>query len=285
MPLTHISAKLDEPFTFNAENALAFRLYPDNRPRNLEIANLQKGLILLLNFTELVEEGAGFGVPIAKYSDTTFFCSTARVHLHRLSSGNVVLTKTFFLDAVSRKQIRGAKINSGLYLLFHKAFEMAYLSRQSLRPVFDSMMHLRQTLGIQTQFEKVSPRGFVTVTYHCLPSQIKVHVDFSALEKVNCQELLLLNEQGASYFRNYSDTNGTILHDREVGAMTKVMAKQASFLSLDTGISFLLETVEPAVMYRGREQIKGRFSWSGLTYQLNPNTAEFGYTIKLSRRK
>jgi hypothetical protein len=238
----------------------------------------------MLNDLELIEEGAGFGVPIAKYSDTTYFCGTARVTLHQVSAGSVVLTKTFFLDAVSTKQIRGANINGGFYMLLQKAFEKAYLSSQSLHPVFDSMMLLRKGLGIQTQFEKVPSRGKVVVTYHCLPSQIKVHVDFSGLETANCQEILLLNEQGASRFRRYSDTDGAVLHDGHVGAWTKVTAKHATFSSVDSGISFSLETVKTATLYRGREQIKGRFSWAGMTYQLDPKTAEFNYTIKLSRK-
>jgi hypothetical protein len=239
----------------------------------------------LLNDLELVEEGAGFGVPIAKYSDTTYFCSTAIIRLHQSRADSVVLTKTFFLDAVSKKQIRGTNINGGFYLLFQKAFEKAYLSSLSLHPVFDSMMLLRKGFGIQTQFEKVPSRGKIAVTYHCFPSQIKVHVDFSGLETANCQEILLLNEQGASHFRRYTDTDGAVLQDGQVGAWTKVTAKQATFSSIDTGISFSLETVKAATLYRGREQIKGRFSWAGMTYQLDPKTAEFNYTIKLSRKK
>jgi hypothetical protein len=267
-------------FTFEAGNSLAFRIYPDNQPRNLEIAPLQKGLVLVRSGEELIEEGAGFGVPVVKYVDHTFFCSTAQVYVEQHDPDRAVVRKVFFLDTVSEKHLRGASINGAFYSVFHDGFERAYLTRQSLRPVFDWMMSLRKTIGVNTHFTKATPRGKIVVTYNCHHDIIKVNVDLSALDKKNCQEILILNEQGAQTFRRYSDIDGTVLYDRQVGAWAKVAAKQAFFSDIRQTVFFSLQNHEKALLFRGREQIKDRFSWAGMTYSLNPEVSAFEYGIK-----
>ncbi len=272
--------RLLAPVTFSASENLAFRLYPDNSPHNLEIATLQKGLILVYAGVELVEEGAGFAVPILKCADNTFFSSTAELYLEQLGSQWVVLRKVFFLDAISKKQVQGANINDGFYEAFRKTFERAYLERAALRPVFDWMMQLRQVLGVKTQFQQVASRGTVTVTYRCLPDQIGVHVDMSGLDGSSCQQILLLNEQGANAFRTYTDKDG-LLFDRQIGAWTKVTTPTATFQSPKHQLQFTLTNISSAELYRGREQVKDRFSWSGLTYALTPGASTFDYFIHL----
>jgi hypothetical protein len=271
--------KLNEPCTFNAANAISFRLYPDNRPKNLEIAALQKGLILNLCKDDLIEEGAGFGVPIVKYADYTIFSSSAE--LFKQNHSNNIFKKIYNMDTVSRKQIHGVFVNDKLYSYFHAAFERLYL-RQSSRCAFDYTMRLRKTLGLQTQFTKIPSRGKIAITYNCLPNKINISIDFSDLDKSRCQELLLLNEQGATHFRKYSDSNKTIYYDSQIGAWIRVTAKHATFTDVKNNLSFSLKNIDGAMLYRGREQIKDRFSWAGMTYTLPPYTSIFNYSIQVS---
>ena len=246
----------------------------------MEIAALQKGLVLLVDGSELIEEGAGFGVPVAKYSDTTFFSRTATAYVEEQDENDAVIIKVFLLDSVSKKRVHYAFINDGIYSVFHKTFEKAYLHRGNMRSFFDWVMRLRRTIGIETDFANVSPRGKVTVSYHCYPDHIKVCADFSEVDMTSCQEILILNEQGATFFRKNRNGN-VVLQDKKVGAWTRVDAEQAEFSDLREHISFSMEKIEGATLYYGREQIKDRFSWAGMTYALSPKTLIFNYTIRL----
>jgi hypothetical protein len=277
------SVQLEKPYTFSPSKVLALRIYPDNRPENMEIAALQKGLILVVNGSELIEEGAGFGVPIVKYFDKTFFSRTATVHVEEKDGNAVLIKKVFLLDSVSKKQVRGASINDGFYTIIHKTFEKSYLHLQNMRSFFDWVMRLRKTMGVETHFAKVPPKGKVTVSYHCLPDQINVSADFSEVDLSGCKQILILNEQGANFFKKLQNGN-TVLFDRKIGAWTKVEAEKAEFSAVREGVSFSMENKDGAVLYCGWEQVKDRFAWAGMTYALNPKALTFNYTIRLKEK-
>jgi hypothetical protein len=263
---------------------LSVRLYRDARPNYLEIAPLQKGLVLVFDGEELIEEGVGFGVPVVKYADKTYFSSSAEVSVQE--NGNIrTLEKRFLLDTVSRKRFwKASYINDGFYSLFHKLFNKAYKGHKSLAPVFSRTMELRGALKIQTEFVKVKSRGTITFKYSCQPNTIKINVDLTDFELAGCQEILLLNEQGSNYFRKYTDTDGLKLFDEKIGAWEIVRAKEATLSDGKDALEFTLENCSEATLFRGLERIKGRFSWAGLSYSLHPKRGVFGYVIKLSEK-
>jgi hypothetical protein len=270
-----------ESLTFKLSNRLSVRLYQDSRPHCLETAALQKGLVLLFDGEELIEEGIGFGVPVIKYKDKTFFSSSAMISIKRNNS-KVILQKKFVLDVISRKRLKDSYINDNFYEVLHKSFEKLYLANTKGSVVFNKIMELRDVMKIKTEFFKVKPRGVVTIEYQCQSSMIKVSADFSELNLQGCQEVLILNEQGSTVFKNYQDSTGLKLVGNKIGAWNMVVANEAFLFCLPRNLKFGLRKAEGAMLFRGWEMTKNRFSWTGLSYSINPNKSTFDYTILFS---
>ena len=204
-----------ETVTLQLTDRLSVRLYRDCRPSCLETGALQKGLVLLLDGKELIEEGVGFGVPVVKYEDKTFFSSTADVSIQKTGSA-YTLTKVYTLDTVSLKKFGQATyIDDGLYSPLRKTFQSLYLKHKKLNPLFNKAMELRDLANIKTEFITVKPRGTVTINYHCQPTAINIQADFSKVTLNKCREVLVLNEQGSSVFQKYVDSNGLNLLGRQ----------------------------------------------------------------------
>jgi hypothetical protein len=280
----HDLVNLQKTVTTQLNDRLSVRLYADCRPNYLETSQLQKGLVLVLDGEELIEEGVGFGVPVVKYSDKTYFSSTAEVE-SQITPPSCNLRKTFILDAISRKKIgKSAYIDDRVYSSIRKKFEKLYLEHKKLSPLFNNLMELRDIAKIKTEFVKVKPRGQVTVDYQFQASGINVKVDFSGLNLAGCREVLIENEQGSTMFDSYVDSNGLKLFGSRIGGWDKVTAKEATMLNSLRQVTFSLQSVRGAAMFRGWEKTKNRFSWTGLNYSLQPNNGTFNYTIKLSSR-
>jgi hypothetical protein len=266
----------NSPFTVNLPDNLSLRLYDDCRPSCLETAPLQKGLVLLADGVELIEEGMGFGVPVVKYVDKTFFSQSAHVEIQ--PDGSV--TKEFFLDTVSRKKLWRSYIDDDFYSSMQGLFSDKYLRHKRLSYFFNLAMEVRELLMVHTQFVKMPSRGKVTVNYKLTSNMLRVTADFSGLKLDGCEEVLLLNEQGASFFANYRDTDGATLLGRWIGAWDAVAASEASMLN--SHLAFSLPSVRGATLFRGWERTRNRFSWAGLSYSLRPQSGKFSYLIRLS---
>jgi hypothetical protein len=186
------------------------------------------------------------------------------------------------MDTISRKKIwRASYIDDDFYSSVRKKFEKLYLSHKTLSPLFNKLMELREIEKIKTEFVKVKPRGTITVNYEIKPTIINVSVDFSELTLKQCQEVLVLNEQGSSVFQKYADTSGLTLFGNKIGAWDTVTADQASMLSTREHVAFRLQNISGAKLFRGWEKTRNRFSWAGLSYSLQPNHGTFDYSIGL----
>ena len=273
---TPSSLASQQPYTVRLTDVLSVRLYPDCRPNYLETSPLHKGLVLLYRGRELIEEGVGFGVPVVKYFDKTYFPGEAAV-----SSNGCILTKVYTLNMISLKKLgAGGYIDDRLYSVLRKNFERLYLQKK-FKGFFNKVMEVRDALKVSTEFQMVEPRGKVTVTYSCEPDCLRVQADFSELSHDGCREILMLNEQGSSYLPQYSDSNGVTLTGNQIGAWDNVDARFASLQSISGALSFSVSSRPGALIYRGFEQTRKRFSWAGLSYSITPRTRSFCYTIDL----
>ncbi|MGB8215753.1 MAG: hypothetical protein WCE94_00465 [Candidatus Methanoperedens sp.] len=269
------ATELTEPITVRVSDRVSLRLYPDSRPHNLEIANLQKGVVLMLDSKELIGEGAGFGAPVVRYADHTFFSTSARVYLYEPN----VLMKSFLMDSVSRKRFgtSGPYVDK-IYSIFHRIFTWSYL-KFKCRPVFKKIIELRRKLGLRTEFARVRSRGMVNITY-TLSSSMQIKVDLTGLDTRGCKEILILNEQDGDFFRRYFDRE-EVIGDR-IEAWRKVISENASFSDVKGSLTFALKKINGSSLISGREHVKRCLSWSGLDYSLRPGTRDFSYTIEIT---
>jgi hypothetical protein len=142
-------------------------------------------------------------------------------------------------------------------------------------------MEVRDALKVSTEFQVVKPRGKVTVTYTCQPRCICIHADLSELSLDGRREILMLNEQGSRYFQKYTDTNGNELVGNQIGAWDRVNAGWAYLQGIGGQLSFGVSSRPGALLYRGYERTRKRFSWAGLSYSVKPNGKGFSYSIDL----
>ncbi len=269
-----MATKLTEPITIRVSDRVSLRLYPDSRPHNLEIADLQKGVVLLLDRKELIGEGAGFGAPVVRYSDHAYFSTSAMTYVY----GPNVLMKSFLMDSVSRKRFgtQGPYVDQ-IYSILHKIFSWLYLKFKS-RPIFKKIIEIRRKIGLRTEFVKVKSKGMINITYS-LSSSIKIKVDLAGLDTRGCKEILILNEQDGDFFRKYFDRE-EVTGDR-IEAWNQVVSEQAHFSDNNGSITFALKKINGSSLISGREHVKRCLSWSGLNYSLRPGTRDFTYTLEI----
>jgi hypothetical protein len=270
------------PLTFTLEESLGIRVYLDSRPHCMETSPLHKGLVLMANNEELIQEGIGFGVPVVKYKDKTYFSGSSQSTV--VQSSPVIIKRRFVLDCISKKKIAKEYINDSFYHILHRKFSSFYLMYPQLSALFNFFMELRNLLGIQTELNRVSPRGAVTVIYRLMPSEIKVTVDFTRIASKDAKELLVLNEQG-SIFDRYVDSSGLFLASTGISGWAKVLADEASLYCSCRNAKFTIKKSHPAQLFRGWEATKHRFSWSGLSYSLPIKTRIFNYSILFENKK
>jgi hypothetical protein len=135
--------------------------------------------------------------------------------------------------------------------------------------------------GIKSTFERGTQKGVVIVKYTIERNRVLVNIDFSLLERTNLGKIFVLNEQGAQFFRTYSDSESLKLNDEEIGAWNDVTSQSAKITNEQEKVGFCLKNIEGTKLRRGRELIMGSLDWIGLDYELGAEYSNFEYEIEV----
>ncbi len=266
--------------TFNLSDSVAIRVYSDSKPQTLKTADLQKGIILLYNGVEVVGEGTGFGVPIVKYSDETVFSGSSVLEVHK-KDNYTVIRKDFYMDLIAREKFRNLKLESKQLRALIDFISLFFQKHKSAARQSVFATELLRKIGVKLSFIKTFPRGKVTVTYTINKNRINVNLSFNLLDRHDLQKIVILNEQGAHFFRKYLDSEGLNLADEKINIWDIVTAQSAKIVDEHYQVSFNLKRIEGTVLRRGREVVEGSLNWIGLDYELNPDFDSFEYEIEI----
>ena len=272
------------PHTHPISDTVGLRVHSDTKPKNMKTAQLQKGLILLYKGTEVIGEGIGFGVPIAKYSDETVFSGSSSLRVRSLK--NIVeIRKEFIMDLVTRNTLRNFKLENPKIRTLLDSISTIYKKQYQRHVHFARSILLTRSLlfkfGVKSTFIKSTPKGVVVVTYIIDQNRISVKLDLSLLKRTNLGKIFVLNEQGAHFFRTYSDSESLKLDDEAIGAWNEVTSQSAKITNEQDKIGFSLKNVEGTKLRRGRELVKGSLDWIGLDYELGAEYSQFEYEIEV----
>jgi len=265
-------------YTIPFSDDIAVRVYSDTNPHNWKIADLQKGLVLVFKKAETVGEGTGFGLPILVYSDETCFSGTSRIHASR-QDNHWLVVKEFVMDRIQRNSFRNIKLKNHRARTLVGHLSRLYQEHPPLR--FLTLKNLARNMRIGTSFVETKPVGCVAVTYRIGTKEIQVEADFQKVEKNGLRKIFMLNEQGFTFFRRYTDSTGTLLTDGRIGAWDEVLGEWASIDSTINAFGFRLWKKDEAVLRRGQEYIKDSLDWVGLDYEVSPKKARFDYKIEI----
>jgi hypothetical protein len=271
-------------FSHTFSDSAAIIVYPDSRPHNLKIAQLQKGLVLSYNGVEVVGEGAGFGAPVIKYADETYFSGKSALQVTE-DGGKITIKKDYFMDLISRDQFRNLKLENIAVRRKIDFVAALYQKNKHVATVIRNLKLSLPILGVQSSFVEAPSKGKVSATYTIDANRINVRISFEELDRRNLKQIFVLNEQGAQFFRRYADSDGLTLVDGEIGVWDTVVADWATIAEQHERLSFSLNAAEGAKLRRGREKANGSLDWVGLDYEVDPKKRVFEYTIELSGEK
>ncbi len=241
-------------------------------------AKLSKGLILMHDGQELIEEAVGFGVPVVKRGLLTIFPGAMEVEHHQ--NGTAAEIRAGFTMNLEERMAGSDQHNLNNRNIYAIKNFLAYLHRRFplMRVPLTAVSNLlRNTFGWRTTFEEVESCAIVRMRYAVDSSKgrIRMEAELSDPGKGGITEVIVMHEQGGNYFDRYQEFGGAIAVGKRIGTWDEVTAKEGSFLCARHRLSFACGQENGARLFRGRELIGSRVAWSGFGYVFPPQADRF----------
>ncbi len=257
-----------------------------NRDSSYPTGRIQKGLVLFCDHHDLSEEAVGFGVPILKRGLQTVF--PGEVELHPNADSPQSRFSARYKMNLEEKIAKPGSGSVNNQLVYASKNMLAGMIRglPALRRLLTNISNLlRATFGWQTTYEPAGYSTSVTLTYTIDANSGKILVELVSVDSIpdGITEIILMNEQGAHYFDQYMDADGTLKQGDQIGCWDEVTATNAAFMSSRQHISFSLSQVKGARLFLGRELIGSRLAWSGFGYTFPPSIDHFSYEVTVQR--
>jgi len=236
---------------------------------------LQKGLVMFVEAHSVCGEGTGFGVPAVEYSSEVLFSTTASIEFR-----DDELVKTYSIDAVQSKTWKDKfTIDSKIYRVVQNELANLYRTRAKLRPTLTHIMRIQSLMGIKLSNKKVKSKGLVEVGYRLSNNVVMIRIDSSRLVDRDFKRLLVFNEQSADFDLYRDDL--VSLRGESIGVWEEVDSQRVSLMNEKMKVTFSIEKISGAKMYRGRELLKPRLDWAGFCYLIPPSMEHVSYVIQV----
>jgi hypothetical protein len=273
--------RLGEKIDLMLNSKVTLRIYADSQPHIGQTASLQKGAILVRNGTELIEEGLGIGVPVCSYRDGTRFSLDADTLVDDSETGPTVI-KIYDMNGIAARKFRGSLIRRGSYRArLLKLMESGYRRLHRFGIEATVILNIFGALGMRNEYLESPSKGRITVKYSSTGRGLKIGASLEGLLSEGLEGLVFTNEEGGSVFREYVDSTGIRLRERQIEPWQKAEAEWASLHSKKYDVSFRVSRPTGWLIVRGREVARGRISWSGLDLFSSSVPTALEYSVEI----
>ena len=233
--------------------------------------DMAKGLFLSYKWRLCAGESAGFGLPVWRTAQQTYFPSLISIK----SIGNTVIEEEFRMDRVLIWRIAGKKLPDWVSRTIEHLVNV-YMKRPTLQIRLLKLRHIvLKSFAIESAMMPGSDQGFCRVVYEATARGLHVRVEGRSFQGKG--QLIVLNEVDGQSFTRLR-VGERILHDVEIPSWQAVpFGAVLESPSLDLGISLSPgrdRDIWPCRVHCGREVSLG-LDWAGFAVMSKESVVDY----------